>query len=197
MKLFGVVAVCLAGLCLPMIAAAQGERRPEIVIDDAQAQMFSEVNGTTLEESKRRLRAAEDINDAMGAIRAKFASRDAGVYIEQIPDLHVVIRLTGNEMPAPQSIPTPNGIIPIVFVTGASITAAQLRRNIEEHRSAIAKAMPGFQSIYGDEKTGDVVLTIYAPQSERSAYEGEAAAFEKLLGAPIRYEFRSVPMRAL
>jgi len=197
MKLFRAVAFCFTVFCTPMIAAAQSERRPEIVIDDAQARMFSEVNGTTLEESKRRLRAEEDINDATGAIREKFINRLAGVYIEQVPDLHVVIRLTGEDMPAPQSIFTPNGVIPIVFITGASITAAELRRNIEENRSAIAKAVPGFQRIYGDEKTGEAVLVIYAPQSERGAYKGEAEAFEKLLGAPIRYEFRPVPMRVL
>lgn len=197
MNLFATVAFCFAGFCMPMIAAAQNEHRPGIVIDDGQAQKFSEVYGTTLEESKRRLRASEDINDAMVAIRARLISRVAGVYIEQIPDLHVVIRLTGADMPAALSIPTPDGIIPIVFITGAAITAAELQGNIEKNRNAVAKAMPGFQDIYGDERTGEVVLTIYAPLSERDAYRGEAAAFEKILGAPIRYEFMSAPMRAL
>lgn len=197
MNLFRAVAFCFAGFCTPMIAAAQIEHRPEIQIDDVQARMFSEVNGTSLEESKRRLRAVEDINDAMVAIRGKLISRVAGVYIEQIPDLHVVIRLTGEDMPAPLSIPTPNGIIPIVFITGASITAAELNRNIEDNRSAIAKAVPGFQRMYGDEKTGEVVLVIHAPQSERDAYRRETAALEKILGAPIRYEFRSSPTRVL
>lgn len=165
-----------------MIAAERSEHRPEIQIDDVQARMLSEVNGTSLEESKRRLRAVEDINDAMVAIRGKLISRVAGVYIEQIPDLHVVIRLSGEDKPAPLSIPTMNGIIPIVFIMGASITAAELNRNIEDNRSAIAKAVPRFRRMYGDEKTGQVVLVIHAPQSERDAYRRETAAQKRYLG---------------
>lgn len=173
--------------------AAQAQNSNEILDEAAAASAYSKDSGTTIEESTRRLRIQNNLGDTIGHLREEFHDIIAGIYIEDRPDQHIVVRLKGNIEPEPRKISTPYGIMPIVFHANAIKSISELSGIIEANRENISRVIPDLQDIYPDERTGEIVLTIYSSNTDKAAYRAEAASIEKILGAPVRFEFVSSP----
>jgi hypothetical protein len=190
-----VIAFSLSVLLIPATVRAQS--LAEIQDEAAAAAAYSKESGTTIEESKRRLRIQNNIGDTIGNLREEFGDRLAGIYIEDYPDQHIVVRIKGNAEPGPRKISTPYGAMPIVFHAGAKKSISELSEAIEANRENINRAIPSLQDIYPDEKTGEIVLTIHSSDLDKNAYRKEALLLERMLGAPVRLEFVLNPTKTV
>lgn len=180
------LAFAVASLAAAPAAAQQVPTEPrvqnavEALAQDAAE--YARLNGVSLDEAMRRLRAQEESVPATDRIQALYKDRLAGISIEHQPDYRIVVLLTGAE-PVPDETIAAGGLtVPVVFRTGAPVTREQIVAAMTEHRAAIRDLVPRARGMGLDPRTGELVLLLHA-SDYRDGVEGELAA---LTGVPVR-----------
>jgi hypothetical protein len=175
---------------VPAVSLAQ----QELEIDDVAASSYATENGVSMDEAKKRLKVQAEIQeeDVLG-LRREFDTRLAGLYLDHQPDQHMVVRLVGSSPVSPRVIRTSQGDLRVVFHVDQKHTHAELQNTVSEFITELS-SIPGIQGIGVDERTGEIVLDIAAPESEEAAYEKRKDQLEQVLGAPIRFQISRSPL---
>lgn len=158
----------------------------------ADARWYARSQGVSQEEAVRRLRIQSEMGGLIGQLRRTYEARLAGIIIEHQPAYRVRVRLTGNSPVAPQKHKLGGSWLPVVFETGATATIEQLLTAIRVHQAALVSLYPTLAGIGPDERTGEIVLDVYAPSAETAnAAKAKLPEAQALLGQPVRIEITS------
>ena len=159
----------------------------------ADAEWYMRSQGVTKEEAIRRLRIQREMGDVIDRMRRQYQGRLAGIVIEHKPDYRLRVRLTGAEAVAAQSVSLGGSTLPIVFETGAPATVDALVASIEGNLAALKTLLPTLDGIGTDERTSQIVLTVYAADAvTAAAAKAKEAEVAALLKQPIRIETTNV-----
>ena len=161
-----------------------------IVMDAARS---AQNNNIAADEAERRLRIRLEADDRLTQIRTGLAARYAGGYIVHSPQFGVVMRLTGAEAVASQTLSLPSGKFEVRFETGAAATLETLARTISDKLPALKLAVPELQGAGVDERTGEIVLKVHAVGTAATALLARDAELTALVGQPVRIEAVSDP----
>jgi hypothetical protein len=151
------------------------------------------LNNISTDEAARRLRIRNEVDEQLTRIRNSVAGRYAGGYISHSPQYGLVIRLTGAEAVAPQTLTVPSGQFQVRFETGAAATLETLTGTISEKLSALKLAVPELQGAGVDERTGEIVLKVHAVGAAETALLARDAELTTLVGQPVRIEAVPAP----
>lgn len=196
----------MAAIFLPILAflggaAAQAEdpRRIDPVQPAATARYPDAVGaargaGISEAEAARRLRLQEVSAPQVSKLRREFADRLAGLYRESEGDYRLVVRLKGGDPVPDRWIGTGRDRIRIQFLAGAPATLAEVLEKIAASMPAIGTQLPGLMGTGVDERTGEVILNVYAVGEDVEAARAAEPALERLLGHPVRIIFSSARM---
>jgi hypothetical protein len=158
-----------------------------------EAASSARLHNISAEEAARRLRVRLEVDEQLTRIRTGFAARYAGGYIVHSPEYGIVMRLTGGEAVAPQTLSLPSGQFRVRFETGAAATLETLAATISQKLSALKLAVPELQGAGVDERTGEIVLKVYATGSAATALLARDSELTTLMGQPIRIEAVPAP----
>lgn len=185
-----IIASLLAAACgAPQQVRVQ---TPEEALSADAASLARDV-GVSQAEAARRLRAQAALGDHLARLREAHRARVAGIYYQSAPDFRVIVRLKGDAPVAANALnESPVAGVPIEFRTGAAHSMDELLALQETHRAEIA-AIEGLQGYGPDERTGAILLDVYAPDHEAET-RAQAAALEALLGAPVVVNFAPAPV---
>ncbi len=145
-------------------------------------------------EAARRLRLQEVSAPQVSKLRREFADRLAGLYLESEDDYRLVVRLKGEAPVADRWIGTGSDRMRIQFLAGAAATLAETLEKIAASMPAIGARLPGLMGTGVDERTGEVMLDVYAVGADVERAHGAEPELERLLGHPVRLEFSSTRM---
>ena len=170
-----VFATASFALCLSFVesAAADSASKNSESADsrtESDIASYAKEFGTSIDEAARRSRILAARGNLAIDLRNEFESRFAGSYLEHVPDLRIVVRLTGNSPVSSRLAVNDEGSIPIAFLTDARATLEELEAALDAHQKALYSKIPALQGLYADERTGDIVLVVHAPEVESKAY---------------------------
>ena len=190
----------LAGL-LAAAAAAQGEDPRRIdPVQPARTARYPDAaeaargSGVTEPEARRRLRLQEVSAPYVSRLRREFAGRLAGLYRESEGDYRLVVRLKGEAPVADRWIGGGRDRMRIQFLTGAPATLAETLESVAAAMPAIGARLPGLMGTGVDERTGEVMLDVYAVGEDVERARAAEPVLERLLGHPVRLEISSARM---
>jgi hypothetical protein len=146
-------------------------------------------------EAARRLRLQEVSAPHVSRLRREFADRLAGLYRESEGDYRLVVRLKGGPAVPDRWIGSGRDRMRIQFLAGAPATLAEMLEKVAANMPAIGARLPGLMGTGVDERTGEVMLNVYAVGEEVESARAAGPALEGLLGHPVRIEFSSARMR--
>jgi len=188
----------LAGL-LGTAAAAEDPRRIDPVHPAATARYpdaaeIARGSGISAAEAVRRLRLQEVSSAHVSKLRREFSNRLAGLYRESEGDYRLVVRLKGPVPVADRWIGSGRDRMRIQFLAGAPATLAEMLEKVAAALPAIGARLPGLMGTGVDERTGEVMLDVYAVGEEVERVHAAESELERLLGHPVRLHFSSAPM---
>ena len=141
------------------------------------------------EEAVRRLRIQSEMGGLIGRLRKTHKARLAGIVIEHQPVYRVRGRLTGTEPVAAQEHKLGGSLLPVVFETGTKATQEELTAAMSAHLNALKRIYPTFAGLGTDERTGEIVLNVYAPTaSSADAATSRLPEVQALVGVPVRID---------
>jgi hypothetical protein len=146
-------------------------------------------------EARRRLRLQEVSAPHVSKLRREFAGRLAGLYRESEGDYRLVVRLKGGTPVPDRWIGTGRDRMRIEFLAGAPATLAETLEKVAANMPAIGAQLPGLMGTGVDERTGEVMLMVYAVGEDVERARAAVPALERLLGHPVRIEFSSARIR--
>lgn len=192
--------VALTG-CLGMAAAAQPEDpsrfdpvQPAETAAYPDAAEVARGSGMTPAEAARRLRLQEVSAPHVSKLRREFADRLAGIYRESEGDYRLVVRLKGAEPVADRWIGTGGDRMRIQFLVGAPATLAESLERLAAAMPEIGARLPGLIGTGVDERTGEVMLDLYAEGENVERARAAEPAIERLLGLPVQLQFSPAPV---
>jgi hypothetical protein len=175
----------LAGaVAQPALAAARVQSTAEALEQDSRE--YAARQGLAEGEAVRRLQAQEGSVAATDALRARFAKRFAGLFIEHQPNYRIVVLLTGRKRVPAETIMAGKTAIPVVFRTGARATEAKVVAAIERYQAQIRASLGHAPAMGADPKTGELVIIVHHKDVERHGIEVLDETFEDMTGVPVR-----------
>lgn len=166
------------------------QTREEAIAADAQS--YARSQGVSQEEAVRRLRIQSEMGGLIGQLRKTYEARLAGIAIEHQPVYPVRVRLTGAEPVAAEEHALGGSLLPVVFETGAAATLDELVAAMERHQDALLRLYPTLAGIGTDERTGEIVLHVFAPDHDAAAAaRAKLPEARSILGHAARVEITS------
>lgn len=142
--------------------------------------------GVSQAEAERRLRALADSVATTDSIETAFRDRIAGVSIEHLPTLRILVYLTG-DTPVPDRLLSAGGMtVPIIFRTGAKASRDRVIWAITYHQAAIRAALPAPPAMGLDPRTGELVIVVPTATAAASGAEAIRAKLQGIAGVPVR-----------
>lgn len=189
--------LCISFLLVANAAADPARRSAYLESEDSisslEVKTYAQETGLSVEEARLALAREELAVPHIGALRAEFGERIAGLFWVRLPTQHIVVRLTGTGQVARREIQTAAGSVPVEFVTGAAATVEQLGAAHTAANADLRNRVPGLTGAWVDETTGKIVLDVATPALSKRAYETERAIIEKLMGFPVEFRFLPAP----
>ncbi|HEY0130205.1 MAG TPA: hypothetical protein VGB57_02285 [Allosphingosinicella sp.] len=145
-------------------------------------------------EAASRLRMQEVSAPHVSKLRREFADRLAGLYLESEGDYRLVVRLKGPAPVADRWIGGGRDRMRIQFLAGAPATLAETLEKVAAAMPAVGARLPGLMGTGVDERTGEVMLNVYAVGEDVERARASEPELERLLGHPVRLEFSSTRM---
>ncbi|MEA3049608.1 MAG: streptogrisin [Sphingomonadales bacterium] len=146
-------------LALASPAAAQALQTPaEALAQDAAE--YARQHHVEPDEALRRLHAQEETVAATDRLRATYAKRLAGMFIEHEPAYRIVVLLKGGKAVPDEAIEAAGMIVPIVFRTGAPATRDKILKAIAKRGDRLRAAFPDARGMGADPRTGELVLMV-------------------------------------
>lgn len=147
-------------------------------------------------EAVRRLKTQEEQGDAVSRLRDANPGRFAGLWVEHEPVFRTVVRLKGRAPAGPEfHRAAARSRMPVKFVTGAAASEAEVLGRIQGALPRFTTVLPELQGTDTDVRTGDIVLTVFAPGAAGEAARQKGAALAREIGHPIRVQLAVAPER--
>ena len=182
-----VLGVLASGICVAVDAGQRVQTAEESIAADAQ--WYARDQGVSHAEAVRRLRIQSEMGGLIAQLRRTYKARLAGIMIDHQPVYRVRVRLTGTLPVAPKEYKLGGSRLPVVFETGARATLEELTTSMRVHLDALKRIYPTLAGVGTDERTGEIVLDVYAPDaSDADAARAKFAEAQALLGVPARLE---------
>jgi hypothetical protein len=199
LNVVGLLAATIAGAVVLAEGAGQpAQQRGNTRVQTAEeaiaadAQWYARDQGVSQKEAVRRLRIQSEMGGLIGQLRRTYKARLAGIVIEHQPIYRLRIRLTGTLPVAPQEHKLGGSQLPVVFEIGAKATLDELTTSIGVHQVALQRLFPTLSGIGTDQRTGEIVVDVYAPSAEAAdAARAKLPQAEALFGQPVRIEITS------
>ena len=180
----------VAGLALPGRPATRVQTADEALAADARE--YARDQRVSQEEAVRRLRIQSEMGGLIGQLRKTYKSRLAGIAIEHQPVYRVRVLLTGTKPVAAQEHKLGGSPLPVVFETGAKATLDELVAAMTANVDALKRIYPTLAGMGTDERTGEIVLDVYAPDAkDAAAAKAKLPEAQKLLGVTFRIDITS------
>jgi hypothetical protein len=194
---FAALVIGAANLNAQPSAADPQQALPPVADDEPKVQTFEEALqqdaedyakrfNVTVIDARRRLQAMRDTASTRQELQETFGPRLTGISIEHVPELKILVRLTGDTPVPDRSVTAAGMTVPIQFRTGAQSTLAQLRAASDRHHASIKTLIPQMQGIGIDTRTGELVVVVNAVGAAAAAILTREAELEALTGVPIR-----------
>lgn len=146
---------------------------------DADARAVARYRGISTDAARTRLLVQHAAGPIAERIRAQYANRLAGLYIEHEPTSRLVVRLTGRDAVRTEFHDAGGRNLEVAYVVGADRTFAELQQRFEAGFPALQKRVPEVESGYVDERTGEIVIEVL--RDEKSA---RVASLQSAIGNP-------------
>ncbi|SJM95291.1 hypothetical protein [Crenothrix polyspora] len=161
---------------------------------DMDATEYTKAYDVSFTEALRRLIIQLSSDDVEADLKNKYKDRLAGMYVEHTPNYRLVVRLKGNAgvldttFPLANKTPVPFAEpldLPVVFQTGAEYTLAELEKIRDAHLKEFG-AIPDLESVEIDERSGELVVDVFEPETASSSSLSRSASLFKNLPIKIR-----------
>ena len=129
-------------------------------------------------------------------IRALYADRLAGLYIDHAAGHRVVVRLTGGDAVPNETYQFGADQLVVEYQVGAEHTLADLQNRFNGGFASLQRRMSGLQSGYVDERTGEIVLEVASDvvaTAGRQSLSSAAAPRSQLVDNPFGVATRIEP----
>ena len=139
---------------------------------------------------KKRILVQAGGNALVRELRQTYADRLAGLFWNQQDgeDSRLVLRLTGEELVAQRQLTVCGEPLIVDFMAAQTHTRDELMKLHSDNLDWFRATFPGLQGTYADERTGEIVLEIYAPDVGSVDIEVLRQTSESRLGLPVRAE---------
>jgi hypothetical protein len=170
-----------AGLALAAATQSEDPRRVDPV-QPAEAAGYPDAaevargSGISVAEAARRLRLQEVSAPHVSKLRREFADRLAGLYRDSEGDAPVADRWIGSGRDRMR----------VQFLVGAPATLAETLEKLAAAMPAIGAQLPGLMGTGVDERTGEVILDVYAEGEDVERARAREPAIETLLANPVQ-----------
>ena len=156
----------------------------------ADARWYARDQNVSQEEAVRRLRIQMEMGGLIGRLRKTHKARLAGIALEHQPVYRVRVLLTGTKPVPAEEHSLGGSTLPVVFETGARATLEKLVAAMTVHQAALKRLYPTMSGMGTDERTGEIVVYVYAPTAaEAAAAKAKLPEAQALLGGlPVRIE---------
>jgi hypothetical protein len=185
------LAAGMMGLYAGPVGAASPQAAPSDALTPAQAVEHDlPAIAAALNVDPARARSIMNVQDHAAALaeglRAQYAGRLAGMYLEHEPSERLVVRLTGAQAVSPQFHTFGADTLEVAFVPGATHTVAQLAGALQQAlATGLRDTASGIHAGYVDERSGVIVVEVDQTTRNPSAL---AARLERLAGVPVRVD---------
>lgn len=182
-------ALAIAFICLGTVPAIAGGTEDPARVDPL-LDCSTPILDADTPERARILQVQAGADALVKDLRQTYASRLAGLFWDQKEgeDSRLVLRLTGDEPVERRELTVCGEPLTIEFIAGQMHTREDLRKLHADNLEWFGGKFPGLQGTYADERTGEIVLEIYAPEAEDIDVEALRQEAESRLGAPLRVE---------
>ncbi|HEL5339984.1 TPA: hypothetical protein UOJ00_002981 [Stenotrophomonas maltophilia] len=127
---------------------------------DASAALAAKFHGITPEAARTRLLVERAAGPIAERVRAQYADRLAGIYIEHEPSSRLVVRLTGQDAVRTEFHNVDGHNLEVAYVLGADHTLADLQQRFDAGFHKLQQRVPEVESGYVDERTGELVVEV-------------------------------------
>jgi len=122
-------------------------------------------------------------------VEARHAARLAGIWVDNDPGWHVVVRLTGDEPVADEVHGGADGPQYVHFRTGAALTEAEMQRRLGSHRDWLMQQFPDTLGFHLDVRTGELNLMLKDTATHRATAAASLDHLQLMLGFPVRIQW--------
>lgn len=158
------------------------------------AREFARSRGITEAQALTRMRVSEGLAPVIADLRTRLRPSLAGIAIEDAPEVHLQVRLTGAGAPWTEVRSIAGERVPIRYLPGSPVTVDAMLDAMQRHGPRLQRALPGLQGMGVDERAGRLQLDVHAPPSEHAALRRRAQALEAAVGVPLHVAFLVAPM---
>lgn len=123
-------------------------------------------------------------------LEARHAARLAGIWVDNDPGWHVVVRLTGDEPVADEVHGGADGPQYVHFRTGAALSEAEMQRRMRAQHPWIRSQIPHLDALALDVRTGALVLDVEEGHESRATVTTVRDHLEAQLGFPVRVRWQ-------
>lgn len=141
------------------------------------------------EEDTRSAVATAQQRALIERLEARHAARLAGIWVDNDPGWHVVVRLTGDEPAADEVHGGADGPQYVHFRTGAALTEAEMQRRLGSHRDWLMQQFPDTLGFHLDVRTGELNLMLKDTATHRATAAASLDHLQLMLGFPVRIQW--------
>jgi len=193
LKNFALSASIALGLGTMACANAQGVEQTSQKGFSGDAEFISRHYGLPLADVQRQLRLQNSRGNLAGDLREEFKDRLAGIYVEHYPVDRIVVRLTGNLQVPSRELKIGDDNLRVDFVHGQEHRTIDLEKAINNNWDKLGSLFPELQGTATDDRTGEVVLHIYVPNTSTEKTDEMRTLAQEILKVPVR--INAVPGR--
>ena len=176
----------------PLAAAAPAiQSAAQAIAQDAG--VYAQRYGVAPEDAVARLGALAASAATTDAIRAEFRARLVGISIDHVPQLRIVVLLTGSAPVAERQIVAAGVTLPILFRTGASASGDDVVRAMLQRGPELAKLLPKARGMGLDQRSGELVILLRSVDVARADLPALRSAAEAISGVKVRFDLADRP----
>jgi len=164
-KIFALSTSIVLGLGGMACANAQDVEQTSQKGFSGDAEFISRHYSLPLEDVQRQLRLQNSRGNLVENLREEFKNRLAGIYVEHYPVDRIVVRLTGNLQVPSRELKIGDDNLRVDFVHGQEHRTIALENAINNNWDKLRSLFQELQGAGTDDRTGEVVLHIYAPDT--------------------------------
>ncbi|WP_303638556.1 hypothetical protein [Stenotrophomonas tuberculopleuritidis] len=125
-------------------------------------------------------------------LETRHAARLAGLWVDNDPGWHTVVRLTGNAPVADEVHAGADGPQHVHYRTGAALTEATMTQRMRAQRDWLLEQLPDSTGHGLDVKTGELYVQLDDTAGNRATAAAVGGHLEARLGFPVRFEWTPV-----
>ncbi|WP_295565695.1 hypothetical protein [uncultured Stenotrophomonas sp.] len=138
------------------------------------------------ERDTRNIVATAQQRALIDRLEARHAARLAGLWVDNATGWNVVVRLTGTAPEADETHPGADGPQHVHYITGATMTEAEMKRRLHAQRDWLLAQLPDLFGYSLDVKAGELEVEVRDTPTNRATAATVRDHLQALLGYPVR-----------